>query len=151
MIKIPQNNDNNIGFYCSARLDGDEIINWHMTSREIFNFIRAICPPSIGARSYIDNNEIVITKSLLLKNAPKYKCKEGVVVGLHKDGFLVKTSDSVIKISSYKYSKTIKIGSILMGGGKRLNKITPLHFNNILHTKINIYRLEHIKSMKLCA
>lgn len=113
--KIPQNNS--LGFYCSARVDGDEIINWKMTSREVFNFIRAICPPSIGAKSYINKNEIIITKSIFLPNAPKYKCKEGVVVGLHKDGFLVKTLDSVIKISSYKYNKTIKLGDILTGGG----------------------------------
>ena len=31
-----------LGFYCSRRSEGDEIINWNQTSRELFNFNGAI-------------------------------------------------------------------------------------------------------------
>jgi methionyl-tRNA formyltransferase len=34
-----------IGSYCVKRKKGDEILNWNQTSREIFNFVRAICRP----------------------------------------------------------------------------------------------------------
>ncbi|TWO22529.1 methionyl-tRNA formyltransferase [Campylobacter hyointestinalis] len=122
-----------VGFYCSQRSSGDEFINWDQNSREIFNFIRSITPPAIGAKSFIKDKIIQINKSSLLKNAPFYKCKNGAVVGLQDDGFIVKTNDSIIKISDYIYDGKIKIGNVLtskifMGGGYNALKNQPLLF-----------------------
>lgn len=102
-----------IGFYCSKREMGDEIIDWNSTSREIFNFVRAISPPAVGARSYIKGKEIQINKAKLIENAPIYKCKNGAVVGVGDDYFVVKTSDSTIKIVDFIYDEKIKIGDVL--------------------------------------
>ena len=43
--RIKQVDIHPIGFYCSSRKEGDEIINWNQTSRSLFNFIRSICKP----------------------------------------------------------------------------------------------------------
>jgi methionyl-tRNA formyltransferase len=64
---------NHIGFYCSQRKVGDEILNWNQSSREIFNFVRAICKPAPMARSIINGKEMIINKIQLIKNAPEYK------------------------------------------------------------------------------
>ena len=101
------------GFYCSKREKGDEIIDWNSTSREIFNFVRAISPPAVGAKSYINGKEIQINKAVMIENAPIYKCKIGAVVGLGADYFVVKTKNSTIKIIDFIYDGKIKIGDIL--------------------------------------
>lgn len=102
-----------IGFYCIQRKEGDEIINWNSRSREIFNFIRAICKPGPMARSRILDNEIKINKVELINNAPEYKLISGAVVGKDDEFFFVKTKDTLIKVVEYEYDGKIKIGDRL--------------------------------------
>ena len=99
-----------VGFYCTQRKEGDEIIDWNQTSREIFNFIRAICKPGPMARSFINGKEIKINRAVLVRKAPEYKCVNGSVIGVQDNGFLVKTSDNFIKIVEWEYDGRIKIG-----------------------------------------
>lgn len=98
------------GFYCSQRKIGDEILNWHQTSREIFNFIRAICKPGPMARAFINEKEMKINKAELIENAPVYKCTTGAILAKDSEGFLVKTQDSFLKIVEYEYDGKIKVG-----------------------------------------
>ena len=49
-----------LGFYCTARKEGDEILDWMQSSRDIFNFIRAICRPGPEARVFLGEKEIKI-------------------------------------------------------------------------------------------
>lgn len=99
-----------VGFYCGQRKKGDEIIDWNQTSREIYNFIRAICKPGPMARSFIADKEIKINKASIIKEAPAYKGINGSVIAIEKDGLLVKTSDSFIKIPEWECERIIKIG-----------------------------------------
>ena len=85
-----------VGFYCSQRIMGDEIISWNQSSREIFNFIRAICKPGPVARSSINGKEMKINKVEMIKNAPSYKCIVGTVLVKTNESFLVNTKDSFI-------------------------------------------------------
>jgi len=100
-----------IGFYCTQRKIGDEILDWHQTSREIFNFVRAICKPGPMARAFINGHQIKINKVNLINQAPLYKCIVGAVLHKDKDGvLLVKTKDSFIQIVDYEASINIKVG-----------------------------------------
>ena len=108
--RIKQTTIHPTGFYCSQRKAGDEILDWNQTSREIFNFVRAICEPGPMARSFIDKHEIKINKVELIPNAPDYKNIIGAVIGIDKNTLIVKTKDSFIKIIEYSSSKKIKIG-----------------------------------------
>ena len=111
--RVSQSNIHPTGFYCTERRWGDEILNWSMTSREIFNFIRAICDPAPMARSYINKKEIRINKSEMVNYAPNYKCTEGVILGKDSTGVYVKTGDNFIKITEYEYDDILKIGDRL--------------------------------------
>ncbi|TLD41232.1 MAG: Methionyl-tRNA formyltransferase [Candidatus Jettenia ecosi] len=102
-----------VGFYCPQRKDGDEIIDWNQTSYEIFNFVRAICKPGPMARSFINGKEIKINKVKIIPEYPVYKSIPGAVVGIDKEGFFVKTKESVIKITEWEYDGKIKIGDRL--------------------------------------
>ncbi|MFT7860922.1 MAG: methionyl-tRNA formyltransferase [Sulfurimonas sp.] len=99
-----------VGFYCSQRIHGDEILNWNQTSREIFNFVRAISTPGPMARAFINGKEMKINKALEVENAPTYKCVVGAIINKNKNGFLVKTRDSFIQVTEFEYEGKLKIG-----------------------------------------
>lgn len=110
---IKQKDIHQIGLYCGMRQVGDEIIDWNQKSRDIFNFIRAICKPGPMGRSFIDNNEIKINKSKIIDNAPTYIGIPGQVIGVTDNGVFIKTKDSILEIVEYEYYKKIKIGDRL--------------------------------------
>lgn len=108
---IEQKSIHPLGFYCSARKVGDEIINWNESSRSIFNFVRALSLPGPQARGFIGDKEVLINRAAELDNAINYKNIIGAVVGIDEEGFLVKTADSVIKILEYQSETKIFIGA----------------------------------------
>lgn len=88
-----------VGTYFGKRVEGDEILNFNQNSKKIHDFIRALAAPGPGARAFINDKEIVIHESRLIKNAPKYISTIGEVIGRDKDGVTVKTKDSSILIT----------------------------------------------------
>jgi methionyl-tRNA formyltransferase len=110
---IKQSDIHPVGFYCSQRKEGDEIINWKQTSREAFNFIRALCKPGPMARSSTNGKEIKLNKSRIINLAPSYKNTIGSVVGITNAGFIVKTLDSTLEITEYEYDGKMRIGDRL--------------------------------------
>jgi methionyl-tRNA formyltransferase len=111
MTVIKQSSIHPVGFYCSARQIGDENINWNESSRDIFNFVRALCLPGPQARGFIGDQEVTINKAEEVEQAICYKNIVGAVVGITEGGFLVKTADSVIKILDYHSEVKIVIGT----------------------------------------
>ena len=97
--RIVQKSIHPVGFYCGIRGEGDEIINWNNTSRDIFNFIRSISKPGPIARTHNGIKEITINKSIYIKDAPNYIGTVGQVLTKTDKGFLVKTKDSFIEIN----------------------------------------------------
>ncbi|WP_305862888.1 methionyl-tRNA formyltransferase [Helicobacter cholecystus] len=113
----PKPQDHSQAFYCPMRIKGDEMINWNQGSREIFNFIRALNAPNLGAKSYIKDSEITLYQAKFIPNAPKYIATTGVIVGMQKNMPIIKTLDSTLKITSYKYNGILKIGDRLENQG----------------------------------
>lgn len=107
---ISQNSIHPVGFYCSQRKLGDEILNWNQTSREIFNFIRSICKPGPQARTKLNGKEVIINKAQMIENAPSYKGIIGAVLKKEESCLYIKTKDSFIKVSEYLYDGIIKVG-----------------------------------------
>lgn len=110
---LKQNNIHPVGFYCGVRGPGDEIINWNSTSREIFNFIRAICEPGPKAITYKNGIEIKINNARMIENAPKYINTSGQIIGKTEEGFLVKTKDTFIEIMEVESEGKLRIGDKL--------------------------------------
>lgn len=109
-VRISQESIHPVGTYFGKRQEGDEIINWNSTSKEIFNFIRAICKPGPQGLTMIGNNQIKINKVSLVENAVDYKAINGQVVGRVGLKPIVKTKDSIIIIDEYESCKRIKVG-----------------------------------------
>jgi methionyl-tRNA formyltransferase len=102
---IKQKSIHPVGMYCGRRIEGDELIVWNQTSREIFK-------PGPQATTFLDRNEIKINKVAEIKDAPKYKGKVGQVLCKTKQGtYFVKTQDSYIEI--IQSTGKIIVGNIL--------------------------------------
>ena len=96
---ISQDSIDPVGSYFSKRVDGDENIDFNWSSREIFNFVRAISLPGPCARCLINEQEYAILKVKQIPDCDNYIAKEGEVVGVSKGGNLVKVSDGIIELS----------------------------------------------------
>lgn len=103
-----------IGFYCGIRKDGDEVINWNQTSREIFNFVRAICKPGPQARTKLCNKAMKINEVKLIEHSLEYKGIPGQIIGKSNGMPIVKTLDTSIIISDYEYEGSLKVGDRLI-------------------------------------
>ena len=111
--KIPQSSIHPVGFYCGKRIEGDELINWNQNSRQLFNFIRALCTPGPVAQTTINGHIIKINGAKMVDQAPVYINTIGQVVGKVDNGYHVKTLDSVIEIYHLAPNVKLKIGDRL--------------------------------------
>ncbi|MDW7671645.1 MAG: methionyl-tRNA formyltransferase [Bacillota bacterium] len=98
------------GFYCGKRKAGDERIVWNQSSRDIFNFIRALCKPGPMATTTLHDSVLKINRSEMIDNAPRYRGIPGQVVGLTSTGIIVKTKDTTIKLTEHEYEGMIRLG-----------------------------------------
>ncbi|HEU4609732.1 MAG TPA: methionyl-tRNA formyltransferase [Chitinophagaceae bacterium] len=112
-VRIQQSTIHPVGFYCAQRKPGDEKLNWMQSSRDIFNFIRAICDPGPMARTFLNDTEIKINKARMIENAPVYRGNPGQVVGKVNGSLIVKTMDTTIELVEYFTDAKIKIGDKL--------------------------------------
>ncbi len=85
-----------VGSYFSGRQTGDEWIDWSDTSRNIYNFIRAITRPGPGAQTLLSSQEIKVWRAHYDSSWTKYRATPGEVIGRRSDGVLVKTGDSLL-------------------------------------------------------
>ena len=108
-----QSTVDSVGFYCCARQEGDEVLDWKQTSREVFNFVRALCLPGPQARTFLRGQEMRIEKVQLIPKAPNYLGIPGVVVGKNEDSFVVKTADNTIRVIDWDYPSKVRIGDRL--------------------------------------
>lgn len=99
--RIAQYSIHPVGSYYRKRREGDEWIDWNWTSRQIFNFIRAITKPGPCARTILGQQTILLENSSLFSDAPKYIGTAGEIVGQDKNVLIVKTGDSFIKLNGY--------------------------------------------------
>lgn len=111
--RIKQSDIDAVGSYCGIREPGDEIIDWTQSSREVFNFIRALCTPGPQAVSWINGKKISINKARMIAGAHAYKNTVGQIVGKTNDGFIAKTGDTILEIIEYTYDGKVKMGDRL--------------------------------------
>lgn len=115
--RIPQESIDPIGMYCGRRQQGDEIIDWNSTSREIFNFVRALCYPGPKAATFLKGKKMLINNVKMIVDAKSYINIPGQVIGKKGKKLLVKTKDTFVEIEEYDYNDVIRVGDRLMDIG----------------------------------
>ena len=111
---VRQSDIDPVGMYCGMRKAGDEIIDWRQTSREIFNFIRALCVPGPQAVSWINGKKVSTNRARMVPGVHAYKNIIGQVMGKTREGFIIKTGDTILEIIEYKYECKIREGDRLI-------------------------------------
>lgn len=111
--RIRQADIDPVGTYFGIRCPGDEVVDWKQSSREIFNFIRALCRPGPQAVSWIRGKKIQINRARMVEGAHVYKSTAGQVIGRTKEGFLIKTGDTMLEVTEYSYEGKIRTGDRL--------------------------------------
>jgi methionyl-tRNA formyltransferase len=111
--RIFQSTIHPIGFYCGTRGEGDEIVNWNQSSRQLFNFIRAINKPGPMATTTLKGEVVKINKAKLFENAPNYIGTPGQLLAKTKNGFIIKSSDSFLEIYEIESIVKLKVGDKL--------------------------------------
>jgi methionyl-tRNA formyltransferase len=109
--RVKQNTIHPVGFYCGRRTVGDEVIDWNSTSREIFNFVRALSSPGPLATTYIGNTPVRINRVRLIAQAPDYINTPGQILSKTENGFLVKTKDSFVEILEVDTEAKVRVGA----------------------------------------
>ena len=108
--RTPQASIHPVGFYCPSRRVGDEFLNWNLSSRNIFNFVRAICYPGPQARTSNNGFAVKINRVELIDGAPSYIGVNGAVLQKENGTLLVKTGDSFIRIVEWSSETVINVG-----------------------------------------
>lgn len=88
--------------YCCTRIPDDGLIDWSLSSREIYNLIRALTKPYPGAFTYYDGRKLIVWESEFPKNPRTYEASiPGRVSAIYKNyGVEVLTGDSSIIIKT---------------------------------------------------
>lgn len=113
--RIPQNIISKNGLYCGMRSIGDEIIDINSTSRELFNFVRAICIPGPRAVAYLNGTPVYINNVIYNPDFPKYKGTNGQILGKIDGMPILKTKDSYVLIKEFESEVKLKTGDRLTG------------------------------------
>jgi methionyl-tRNA formyltransferase len=111
--RIKQTDIHALGTYFPKRISGDENLNWDQSSREIFNFVRAICFPGPEARTMLAGEVIRISEVQYFEGAPVFKGIPGSIIGKTSSTFDVKTRDSFVRVIAWKGNVAIRIGDRL--------------------------------------
>lgn len=113
--RIPQDVISKNGLYCGMRSVGDEVIDINSTSREMFNFVRAICTPGPRAVAYLNGTSVYINKVIYNPDFPKYKGTNGQILGKIDGMPILKTKDSYVLIDEFESDVKLKTGDRLTG------------------------------------
>lgn len=120
--RAPQ--DHSLATYWRKRGEEDGKIDWSEPSVTIYNLIRALTHPYVGAHTYLDNEKLTIWKSRLLHESAQVlegkTGKSGEIISLSDDGFIVETVDGVLEIIEYDSPAVVRISKgIKLGGAEK--------------------------------
>jgi len=93
-----------------VKIDGQ--INFRMSSQAIYNLVRALSKPYVGAHINYKEKEIIVWKVKII-DYKQDNIESGKVLNVKKDKILVKTYDGAIEITHHEFKKLPNIGEYL--------------------------------------
>ncbi len=110
--------DSNKATYWRKRNEKDGEINWIMPSIKIYNLIRALTYPYVGAYTFLANKKIKIWRAKIPQKPIPLEAMNlspGYIFSSNNHIFNVKTGDGYLKVLEYEVSNgtSIKVGNIL--------------------------------------
>lgn len=94
------------------RVKTDGKIDFRMTSQAIYNLVRALTKPYVGAHIIYKEKEIIVWKVEIINNKQD-NIESGKVLDINEDKILVKTYDGAIKITRHEFKNLPNVGEYL--------------------------------------
>ena len=107
---IKQNHEKSSTWRKRRKADG--LIDFRMTSQAIYNLVRALTKPYVGAHLIYKEKEIIIWKVKIIKNIEN-NIESGKILDINENEILVKTYDGAIKIIHHEFEQLPYIGEYL--------------------------------------
>lgn len=118
--RIPQ--DHSKANYWRKRGEKDGEINWTKPTMEIYNLVRALTHPYVGAHTYLNQQKMIVWKARLPEVSKVFELdnfQNGEVFFIDDDDrYYVKTGDGYINVLDYEVldsERILKIGDLLGG------------------------------------
>lgn len=108
---IPQ--EHKMASYWRKRGKRDGKIDWRMSSRSIYNLVRALTKPYVGAHFEYKGEEISVWKVSEVEEIGAVNIEPGKVIKTGDGYFTVKSGDSFIKVLDYNPRIEIEAGDYL--------------------------------------
>lgn len=108
--KIKQNHK--IANTWRKRCKADGKIDFRMSSKAIYNLVRALTKPYVGAHLEYKGKDIIVWKVKIVKNTEK-NIESGKVLESDQNTFIVKTYDGAIKIVEHEFFELPNVGDYL--------------------------------------
>lgn len=116
------------GTYYTERGEGDEWLDWSNSSRNLYNKIRAITHPGPGARSFLNDQIVIIWKAYYDPIWPAYNATPGQVVSSKRgEGVVIKTGDSTLLIQQIQIKDGIEIPNWRIGTRLGINVYSSIY------------------------
>lgn len=110
-VRIPQ--DHTKANYWRKRSKDDGKIDWRMSANSIYNLVRALTKPYIGAHCDYKNMEVKIWKVEVIKSFVEGNIEPGKVLN-SKDGlFTIKCGEDAIRIIEHEFPEPLQAGEYL--------------------------------------
>lgn len=91
------------GSYFPKRRPEDGVIDWNKTTRDVYNWTRALTKPYPGAFTFVNCKKLFVWNAELPQSAVKQKEPPGTVVSRSENSISVATSDSFIVLTSIEF------------------------------------------------
>lgn len=112
LISEPQ--DHSAASSWRKRTYQDGLIDWRMSSKVIFNLVRALSKPYVGASFIYREKEIKVWKVRVINSKDSYmNIESGKIVAVKHDAIDVKTGDGILRLCDYSKDFSPEVGEYL--------------------------------------
>jgi methionyl-tRNA formyltransferase len=141
--RIVQTTIDPVGMYCCRRREGDEEIDWTSGTLAIERFIRALVPPGPGARTTWKGAPYAVLAAEKVAHAKPYTGVAGEVIGRDDGGILVKSGDTIIRLTRWAPVQTDgSLGAALVPNAQRGQRLGRNLKADIARAEARIAELE---------
>ena len=108
--RVEQNHEQANVWRKRGKADGR--IDFRMSSRAIYNLVRALTKPYIGAHIEVEGRDIIVWKVRILESNQN-NIESGKVLESNHDTIIVKTYDGAVEILEHEFEELPKVGEYL--------------------------------------
>lgn len=114
--RIPQ--DHTRSTYWRRRTEKDGKIDWSQSTLKVYNLIRALTHPYVGAHTYAASQKVKIWRAQLPQQPLPQEAvdlKPGIIFRESREGIEIRTGDGYLAVSNYEIAdgRTICVGTML--------------------------------------